>query len=403
MPNGNATPLINLELRTAFPHNDGIVHIDRANTLDQKGSERHLMFKLLRLIRFLNPFKVFALVKGVRLMRHKFKGLAALLCAASALQIVVMPDWLRSLIDSVGNRQQPQAVAGANPGNAEGGFLDGVLAYFSGSETSPETETLRPAATDNEGGFFSGLLEYLGKSDAPTESVPGQPQVPATPDQGSGGFFDDLLGYVGMGGKSEPPSQPAASRDDGRPGFQPPSANPGPPPLFAAFAHPNIAPDQLQRIPDSPHPPTAPPADVSWHTITGIVDGDSLLVDGHTVCLIGVAAPEAYESDYLHAELDKIGARGKASEMLALGRKSSEFLARFQGRRCWLEFEGTPRDRYGRVLAYVHLDDGVNLNELVLYQGYAKVFLGGNFRYLKRYVQLQDEAMRRRNGLWAWE
>lgn len=71
-----------------------------------------------------------------------------------------------------------------------------------------------------------------------------------------------------------------------------------------------------------------------------------------------------------------------------------------EGSRCWLEFDDKHRDRYGRLLAFVHLEDGTVLNEAMLADGYAKVYYT-DFRYLGRYLRLQEDARREGRGLWA--
>lgn len=209
---------------------------------------------------------------------------------------------------------------------------------------------------------------------------------------------------------------PTAERQDG--GSQPPIAFPQQPPppsrrqadgssgpgrgeLFAAYADLRLRPNQVRRLPDSPAPATTPPGNVRWLRIDRAVDGDTLSIGGETVRLIGIDAPESHENDHLFRELRRMKANDRARDMVWLGQESARFLKQAEGRRCWLEYDEEPRDQYGRLLAYIHLDNGTILNEAILYQGYAKVYLGGKFRYTKRYIQLQDEAMARRNGLWG--
>ncbi len=72
-----------------------------------------------------------------------------------------------------------------------------------------------------------------------------------------------------------------------------------------------------------------------------------------------------------------------------------------QGRRCWLSQERDRKDQYDRTLAYVHFENGAVLNELLLDQGYAKVYMNFDFRYKQRYVRLQTEAQAARRGLWS--
>jgi micrococcal nuclease len=171
--------------------------------------------------------------------------------------------------------------------------------------------------------------------------------------------------------------------------------------LFAAFADLRLRPAQVRRLPDSPAPLAAPPAPVRWLRIDRVLDGDTLAIGGETVRLIGIDAPESGKNDHLSRELNRIGTPGSARDMAWLGREATLYVKRIEGRLCWLEYDRETQDRFGRTLAYVHLDNGVTLNEAILYQGYAKAYLGANFRYMKRYIRLQGEAMTRRNGLWG--
>lgn len=210
----------------------------------------------------------------------------------------------------------------------------------------------------------------------------------------TGTQIERLPGAIPSGSRTAPPfsaGQPgSASSERGGRGE-----------LFAKFADLRLRPDQFNRYPDSPAPLLQPPANVRWLRIGRVVDGDTLSVSGENVRLIGIDAPESRESDHLFRELRRIGANNRQQDMQWLGTESTRFLQAAVGLRCWLEYDANQRDQYGRILAYIHLDNGTVLNEAILYQGYAKVYLGENFRYIKRYIQLQNEAQRRGQGLWG--
>ncbi len=175
--------------------------------------------------------------------------------------------------------------------------------------------------------------------------------------------------------------------------------------IFAAFAELGVTPDSVVRMQDAPPPPAAAPGNARWFTIREVVDGDSLRLDnGDTVRLLGVDAPEASENRKLREDIHRTGMPLSEGGLVHLGRAAAAFTREVaRGRRCWLEFEREQRDQYGRVLAYVHLDDGSILNELVIAQGYAKVYMPSPFRQKKRYILLQTEAQFRRRGLWSAE
>lgn len=174
--------------------------------------------------------------------------------------------------------------------------------------------------------------------------------------------------------------------------------------IFSAYADLNLKPNQIARMRESPIPPAQKPPSAPWRTITRVVDGDSVEVDGHKIRLIGIDTPESSENNEFFRDLGKMNGAAQKHELLALGKEATRAARRLaQGKRCWLEFEQERIDQYGRTLAYVHLDDGTILNEEMLRQGYAKVYMSFNFPYKKRYIHLQFAAMTRRVGFWKGE
>lgn len=173
--------------------------------------------------------------------------------------------------------------------------------------------------------------------------------------------------------------------------------------VFSRYADLGLNPSKLERLPESPEPPRVKPDDAPWHTITRVVDGDSIEIDnGVRVRLIGIDAPEASENNEFWRDLGRLNGAGSKEELLALGRQASRRVKNFAaGKRCWLEYESERRDQYGRDLAYVHIEDGSILNELILARGYAKVYMSFNFKYKKRYIRIQISAMRNQRGFWS--
>lgn len=139
--------------------------------------------------------------------------------------------------------------------------------------------------------------------------------------------------------------------------------------------------------------------------IAQVLDGDTLrLSDGTTVRLIGIDAPESSDNKKLKKDLDAMTVAARPRDLVRLGEEATRFArAVAEGRHCWLEYEREKTDLYGRVLAYVHLDDGTILNEAMLSNGYAKAYLNVSFRYKKRYVLLHNGARLKGKGLWRKE
>lgn len=66
-----------------------------------------------------------------------------------------------------------------------------------------------------------------------------------------------------------------------------------------------------------------------------------------------------------------------------------------------LVFEKGVRDRYGRLLAHVFLQDGTYVNGLLVRNGYARIeFVSPNTRYKEYFQQLQQQAIQDKLGVW---
>ena len=120
--------------------------------------------------------------------------------------------------------------------------------------------------------------------------------------------------------------------------------------------------------------------------VTQVVDGDTLRarVGGSTerVRLIGVDAPERRECHFARSAGLLRG--------LAL-----DTVVRIQGDSTQRE-----RDRFGRLLAYVVLPDGIDVGEVLLERGAAVVFeTRPPFERRETYVEAQAEAARAAVGL----
>lgn len=119
-----------------------------------------------------------------------------------------------------------------------------------------------------------------------------------------------------------------------------------------------------------------------------MIDGDTLVTQQlGTVRLIGVDTPET-----VHPRCPP----------QFFGREAAAFTRGLAlGRRARLDFDGPRRDRYGRTLAYVHLDDGGFLNAEIIRRGYGYVYTRFPFRYLEEFRALERRAREAGLGLWA--
>lgn len=87
------------------------------------------------------------------------------------------------------------------------------------------------------------------------------------------------------------------------------------------------------------------------------------------------------------------------------GEEASDFAKHFlDGETVRLAGDAEPRDRYGRMLAYVWLEDGTFWNALLVAEGYAQqLTVPPNVTYERLFRRLVGEARREDRGLWAQE
>jgi micrococcal nuclease len=126
------------------------------------------------------------------------------------------------------------------------------------------------------------------------------------------------------------------------------------------------------------------------------VDGDTLdvvLRKGTTeeqrvrVRLIGVDAPESVDP---------------RRPVQCFGREASRFAQRLEGQTVRLDYDVERYDKYGRVLAYVFLDDGVLFNLLLVEEGYALPYtVPPNVRYQQYFLEASKRAREAGKGLWS--
>ena len=119
------------------------------------------------------------------------------------------------------------------------------------------------------------------------------------------------------------------------------------------------------------------------------IDGDSLLLaNGRQVRLIGINAPE-------------LGIDGRPDQPLARAAKTraTQLVER---RAVALTLDREPTDRHDRLLAYVSLPDGTDLQLTLLREGLAWcVAIPPNVARAKEYCAAEREARAARRGVWA--
>ncbi len=132
-----------------------------------------------------------------------------------------------------------------------------------------------------------------------------------------------------------------------------------------------------------------------------VVDGDTLILsNGERVRLIGIDTPELHFSGKLLRDASR--SHRDIKTIRELGRKASRFTREACLRRkVRLEFDAQKRDRYGRTLAYVYLDDGTFLNAEILRQGYGQIMtIPPNVKHADLFLKMERDARHNKRGLW---
>ena len=150
--------------------------------------------------------------------------------------------------------------------------------------------------------------------------------------------------------------------------------------------------------------------------VVRVKDGDTLVLNlagqDEDVRLIGVDTPEKFESDKLYR--DDADSPLRADEIQALGEGASRFAEDLlEGETVYLEPGLEPRDRYGRLLAYLYLPDSegdwtfgdetfrqVNL-ELVRAGWADALTVPPNDAYQGDFENAADRARRAGAGMWG--
>jgi micrococcal nuclease len=126
----------------------------------------------------------------------------------------------------------------------------------------------------------------------------------------------------------------------------------------------------------------------TYYQVKWVIDGDTIVLgDGRKVRYIGINAPEI-EHDEQKAE--PFGNQAKAFNQGLAYRKKIR-----------LEFDRQRYDRYGRLLAYVFLQDGSFVNVELLAHGCGfYLYQAPNLKYDSELLAAQRYAMSQKRGIW---
>jgi len=125
-----------------------------------------------------------------------------------------------------------------------------------------------------------------------------------------------------------------------------------------------------------------------WRECVRVIDGDTIVFNGNeNVRLIGVDTPETKDP---RKPIQFFGQEAYGFTKLLV-----------EGKKVRLEYDQDRKDKYGRTLAYVFLEDGTFLNAEIILKGYGFAYTEFPFRYLEEFRLHEKQASTNGVGLWA--
>ena len=132
----------------------------------------------------------------------------------------------------------------------------------------------------------------------------------------------------------------------------------------------------------------------TWYKVSKITDGDTFYVttsssEKYKIRLIGIDAPETRNVGVKVCK-EYFGTEAKIFVTQLLRNKKVK-----------LTFDVQKTDRYGRVLAYVYLENGIFLNQYLVEKGYAVVStFPPNVKFVEKFTQAERNARKLKLGMW---
>jgi endonuclease YncB( thermonuclease family) len=127
----------------------------------------------------------------------------------------------------------------------------------------------------------------------------------------------------------------------------------------------------------------------AYRSVHYVYDGDTILLDGgDSVRYIGIDTPE-------------IDHKGGKNEFMAQAARNLN-IKLVKSARVKIEYDQERKDRYGRRLAYVFLENGDMINAILVRKGLANVMLKSpNVKYKALLLDCQRKAMKESLGIWS--
>ena len=132
----------------------------------------------------------------------------------------------------------------------------------------------------------------------------------------------------------------------------------------------------------------------TFYNVSKISDGDTFYVktensEKFKIRLIGIDAPESYN----------LGTKVRKEYF---GKEAKIYLTNLlKNKKVKLTFDIQKTDRYGRILAYAYLENGVFINRHLVENGYAMVAtFPPNVKFVEGFTKAEKSARNKKRGLW---
>lgn len=146
--------------------------------------------------------------------------------------------------------------------------------------------------------------------------------------------------------------------------------------------------------------------DNNYYQVTRIVDGDTFEIDmdgrKEKVRMLAIDTPEKWESSKLNKDAERTNNDKKTIKKL--GELSHKYTKKLiEGKKVKLVPDpvNDDKDRYGRLLRYVYLDDGTFVNLKIVEEGYANAYTRFPLSRKDEFVNAEKKARENKKGLWG--
>lgn len=137
-----------------------------------------------------------------------------------------------------------------------------------------------------------------------------------------------------------------------------------------------------------------------------IFDGDTFEaeINGKTekVRMLGIDSPERWDSEKFDRDMERTGRDKKTIQKL--GEHSyNHTVELIKDKKVILKPEpgGDNKDKYGRLLRYVYLEDGTFVNMVIIEDGYANAYRKFRLSRQKDFIEAEKKAREDKKGLWG--